>query len=357
MDVREEFSHNLIMVEVIEYLVAFRHETQMVFVREEVTEVRETADLQNTLRNLTLILTPEAVCERVDRQNCVDIGNGVLYCLVDGNPLIIMDDLHEKPWVSLAIEPSDSVKSLYPLVCAQFWYCGYRVYPLFYCSRGKCFLNLMRLGNVELPDSVRVREYANLKSLTVQIRSKIESAVFGYGIVAFYLVFRYETVDGFKSSDIEIPLWSWTYGGSVDLKEPYPIQVTYNHGVLYNCKRLDVHLCPWRGAWHAAVTCGIWEFWRWVANAIMSLIPQPVKDFMGLIGGLLSGAVAVLTFALNPLYLSMFVVFIALVFVLYMIHLLLTQGVTGFIEFYGTVKDFVGSVVDWILKLINTIKP
>ncbi|MEM4959021.1 MAG: hypothetical protein QXX12_04000 [Nanopusillaceae archaeon] len=300
----------------------------------------------------TQIPTPtQAFCSQVTQYE--DLGNNLRLYRISGNPLVIVDPTIS---VSVSIMPESSVICLYPLICGNYWFCGFRAGVLITCYGGTCAVTLTRIGNSEIPDNVALRTYGDLEYLSISIRSK-EETQFGFGALIWYLVIHYRMTDGFET-EVEIPLWSWTLGPGTEFKDPYPIEVYLRpEGTVYDCGQLSVSRCPWAGSWHSPVSCALWEFFRFMWDSIYKILPQPVKDFFNFIYGLVGAVGSVLSFVVNPMILTLFLSLVLFVFVFYFIYLMIESGPAGVFEFIETVKSFIGSIVEWIIKLIQTLKP
>lgn len=316
-----------------------------------------TTTTTTTTRTTTATLTPprppqlSITCSLVE--NYEWFTSDVKLYRVDGNPRVTFDIKDSRG----SIYPAQEVLGEYNTVCQDQYYCGYRTAVAVVCSNNNCKLTVFGYRNELLLE----REYYSLESFTISIYSK-EETVSGISTITFYLLVEYGMLG--VTLTYETRLWSWPITLTGNTVLPYPIEVyVKGDATVENCGRIAGYEsagktgCPWAGAWHSIVSCALWDFFNFLWNLIYNLLPEPVKAFLSLINALLTGVSKVIIMALNPSYILLFTSLIVFVFLLYLVHEAIVNGAIGIINFLITVKEFAQSVVDFVLRLIQTLKP
>lgn len=222
----------------------------------------------------------------------------------------------------------------YP-ICSNLYYCGFRLGALLSCHEDYCELTFIAINSSVFPANYTKIFYNKDVRLLIDVDiGNVEYQT----ITIYYLIIR--TIN----ESFRLPLW-----GSLQSEDtPYPI-IVYTDGIVYECS--DVKQCPFNNP----IACTLYEFFRHIWSAIYNMLPFEVKQFFTIVFTLLSVVSNVLVL-LTPQLLIMIATIIPLAFTFMLIHALL-HGVDHLIKFINTLYEFVSSVVEWIMKLINTLKP
>lgn len=243
----------------------------------------------------------------------------------------------------------------YQVGCSDYYYCGFRSYVSFGYGilSGNVYGLLIIIGGSGSEGDI-VTKYFVAHKAVIKIESDVRDTPAGSAVFWFLHIYTWNE-NNTLITDYRLPLWSWLYVSEQSSMYPYPIEVrsVYNTMAVYDCGRFHTPILVSSNPFLTALV----NFFKWVYNMIINMLPDPVKNLFGLVGSLGNVITSIVTYLTNSQLLTIMFAIIPLLLLTYAVAMIERHGAFGVFQVFQDLFRIVKSIGEFIIKLIRSIIP